>query len=119
MAARRESASGADPLYWARARAAEREGTSELDRAGYDAGRTSAYDRLSDVTEEHPSVDDATTVDLPAVPSTAETVDYRDHPLALVGERRPERSALARRSYTGRHRAPQPALTPPRLGLST
>ncbi|SHN34776.1 hypothetical protein [Cryptosporangium aurantiacum] len=150
----RHAAATTDPLYWARARAAEQE--AALDRAGYDAGYTGEYDRLSDVTEELPVTapepeepvvpewsgrlplplgrpvadattdslpalrrdEDATTVDLPAVPfPAAETVDSRERPLALV-TRRPERSALARRTYAGRHRMPEP-VAPVRLGLST
>lgn len=74
--------------------------------------------------------DAATTLDLPAVPArddpaTAETVDYRDHPLALVPRPdravvpyRSERTAMARRAYTGRHRLPE-TVQPVRLGLST
>ena len=168
----RHSVARTDPLYWARARAAETEAaddpfgrppadpeaaTEELPSVAPDwSGRLplplppglarppawSADDRrgVEDATTDSlpvvlpaaaPRPDDAaTTVDLPAVASVdaageAETVDYRDHPLALVPRsgrevepRRPESSTLARRGYTGRHRPPETA-APARLGLST
>ncbi|MFG1928090.1 hypothetical protein [Cryptosporangium sp. NPDC048952] len=144
----RHSVAQTDPLYWARARAAEQDpigrpadpeaATEEFPSVAPEwSGRLplpappglpprrswSGEDATTDSLPVVPVVRDddaATTVDLPAVPSTeVETVDHRDHPLALLPQPYGSgRSAIARRNYTGRHRPP-PAPAPTRLGLST
>ncbi|WP_035857692.1 hypothetical protein [Cryptosporangium arvum] len=145
----RHSVAQTDPLYWARARAAAQDPFGRpVDRDAIDPDATteefpsiapewsgrlplpapvdlpvrrpwSGEDATTDSLPAIRTDDAATTVDLPAVPSDAETVDHRDRPLALVPRSYSSgRSSLARRGYTGRHRPP-PAPSPTRLGLST
>ncbi|GAA0267048.1 hypothetical protein [Cryptosporangium japonicum] len=140
----RHSVAQTDPLYWARARAAEQDpfgrpveeeaATEEFPSVAPEwSGRLPLpapanlpvrrpWSGEEATTASLPAIrpdDAATTVDLPAVPSDAETVDHRDRPLALVPHPYTSgRSSLARRGYTGRHRPP-PAPSPTRLGLST
>ncbi|MFI5957726.1 hypothetical protein [Cryptosporangium sp. NPDC051539] len=150
----RHSVAKTDPLYWARARAAEDSPDEAVTEefppveteppAAMWSGRLPLpawspelreieKGPLDSTTDSLPVLGgapdprggDATTVDLPAVRDVTETVDHRDRPLALVPRSdnlpalRGERSTIARRGYTGRHRPPDPVASPVRLGLST